>query len=337
MILAGDIGGTNTRIGLFPVHISALTGHTITAFPSGKYESLHAILHEFRENHPFESRDIHAAVFGVAGPVNREAVRTTNLNWTITRKSLEKEFGFQKVFLVNDLSAYACFLFLDDLAVPYFFPVNQAVLHQNQPVCLLAPGTGMGQAYMTFHPEIKRYTVHPSEGGHAGFSPACPLEMELYAFYMEKTGKQVTVETLCSGPGIGRIFSFLQEKKKMPVPVFLQTEIKETGDPAKSIVRAVTGEKSCEIAEKTMEVFVGILAGEARNLALKTLSAKGVYLGGGIPGRILSLFGRYDFPASFIGENPMSHLLEQMPVQVITHENAGLYGAYQYGRMQVSG
>jgi glucokinase len=81
----------------------------------------------------------------------------------------------------------------------------------------------------------------------------------------------------------------------------------------------------------TLGLFVDILAAEAGNLCLRVLATGGVYLGGGIPPRILAALDRRRFMRAFSDKGRLSHLLKKVPVYVIINPRAPLLGAVAYG------
>ena len=66
---------------------------------------------------------------------------------------------------------------------------------------------------------------------------------------------------------------------------------------------------------------------EAGNLALRVLATGGVYLGGGIPPRILPAPRQERFLGAFWGKARMSDLLVRVPVHVILNPKVALLGA----------
>jgi glucokinase len=81
----------------------------------------------------------------------------------------------------------------------------------------------------------------------------------------------------------------------------------------------------------TLNLFVSILGAEAGNLALKVMATNGVYLGGGIPRRILPFLENGRFMKSFRYKGRMSDLVSQIPVFVILNPRIALLGAAGYG------
>lgn len=87
----------------------------------------------------------------------------------------------------------------------------------------------------------------------------------------------------------------------------------------------------CSLSFHALEMFISILGAEAGNLALKVLATGGVYLGGGLPPRILSLLEKGGFMESFTSKGRMSRIMENIPVHVILNPRAALMGAAKTG------
>ena len=103
LVLAGDVGGTKTRLGVFAVSAGNCRALSERTFSSRDYGGIEAILSGF-----LASREkISAACFGVAGPVVRGEAVATNLAWRINVASLERALSVKKAALINDLVANA--------------------------------------------------------------------------------------------------------------------------------------------------------------------------------------------------------------------------------------
>jgi glucokinase len=83
-------------------------------------------------------------------------------------------------------------------------------------------------------------------------------------------------------------------------------------------------------------MFVSAYGAEAGNLALKVLSAGGVYVGGGIAPRILDKLGDGAFMKAFTDKGRLSPLLVNMPVRIILDSCAALLGAAAYARARAA-
>ncbi|HUH66683.1 MAG TPA: glucokinase [Syntrophales bacterium] len=324
LLLAGDIGGTNTRLGLFSEEKDLRSPLKFANFRSGDFSSLAAIVKEFLKG---AEMPVTAACFGVAGPVVQGVARITNLPWTLDEKRLASDLKLRAVRLVNDLGALA-------FMVPLLEERDIHALNEGMPVpggncAVIAPGTGLGEAFLTW--EGERYRGHPSEGGHADFAPGNKLEGELLAYLQEKLG-HVSYESVCSGPGILNIYCFLREKCYAEEPSWLSSRLTGARDPVPIIAEgALEPAVRCDLCVMTFNLFASILGAEAGNMALKVMATGGVYLGGGIPRRIMPYLGDGRFIESFRYKGRMSGLVSRMPVFVILDPQVALLGAAGYG------
>ncbi|NHZ72444.1 MAG: glucokinase [Aquificales bacterium] len=322
MLLAGDIGGTKTAVALFSTESDTLQPVVEMTFQNRKYDSLEAIIYEFMRDNP---KAITSASFGVAGPVVKGRANITNLPWVIDQAAIQKAFDFPKVHLLNDLESIAS-------AVPHLTEVDLVTLNKGaaEPegaIAVIAPGTGLGEAFLVWDGSM--YRAHPSEGGHVSFGPTNPDQVNLLEFMLERYG-HVSVERVCSGSGIPNIYACAKHHGRFPEPAWLQKELAEAIDPTPIIVEAAIQHKT-PICVATLGQFLDILADEASNMALKVLSTGGVYLGGGIPPRILSELQEPRFMEVFSSKGRFSDLMRQMPVHVIRNPKTALFGAAYYG------
>jgi len=323
MLLAGDIGGTKTNLAVYAAESGLSAPLAESTFPSRRYDSLEALINDFREHThlPFTS-----AVFGVAGPVVDGKATVTNLPWRMEEKGLQNALGVKSVRLLNDLESIAN-------AVPSLEAKDLHTLAPGAPVergplAVVAPGTGLGEAFLTW--DRKRYKAHPSEGGHASFAPVDEEQLAMLGFLQKKIG-HISYERVCSGLGIPNLYAFYKETGRCPEPEWLAEKLAAAPDPTPVIVETALAQPDCDICRCTLEMFVAILGGEAGNMALKVLATGGVYLGGGIPPRILPALEGGRFLAAFTAKGRFASLLANVPVHVILNPKAALLGAASYG------
>jgi glucokinase len=317
MILAGDIGGKKTNLGLFPKGKERPVPKVIETFSSQNAPGLEHIIRKFLEIHPVS---VTHACFGIAGPVVNGKSKTTNLPWKISEDRIKKQFNFHHVKLVNDLTATA-------MAIPLlnkdeFFPLNQAVSIKGQNLALIAPGTGLGKAMLIY--QNGRYLPVPSEGGHADFAPNSEAELNLWRYLHQHYG-HVSVERVVSGSGLVNIYNWLKDSGHLNEPDWLKQKLKET-DPAKVITEAALASKDPDCVE-ALNMFVSIFGAVAGNLALTGITTGGVYLGGGISPKILSKLKEDIFMEAFINKGRFKGFLEKIPVKVVLNDKAALIGA----------
>jgi len=324
LVLAGDIGGTKTVMALFSREKGPLHPLHEISYASSAYPGLDAIIEDFF-SHSKTTAPI--ACFGVAGPVREGRAVITKLPWQPDARRLQESHGFARAILINDLAAtgYA----LPNLAHSDFLIINSGIQTLEGALGIIAPGTGLGEAVFTW--DGSRYLAVPSEGGHSDFAPQSEIEIELLRF-LNKKYDHVSYDRICSGRGLPDIYAFFRSMDPSAEPEWLAEELAAADDPAPVIVSAaLTAGGQCEICRQTLELFVSILGAEAGNLALKGLTTGGMFLGGGIPPRILPALKEEKFMKSFTGKGRMSYLMQDIPVKVILNPKAALIGAASFG------
>jgi len=322
MLLAGDIGGTKSRLAVFADGGNPRESLAEEILPSGDFGGIEPLIGEFLKGRALTPERVCLAV---AGPVAAGRALLTNLPWVADAEQIRRAFGFRSVTLLNDLAATA-------RAVPLLKPAELHRLSAGEPVAegtiaLIAPGTGLGEAFLTW--DGARYREHATEGGHADFAPGNALEMELLR-ELGRESDHVSYETICSGPGLGRLYRFLRGRGAEEEPAGIVARLAEAADPAPIIVEAALADAS-PLCSRTVRLFASILGAEAGNLALKTLATGGIYLGGGIAPRIIPFLEEGLFLAAFRRKGPMADLLLRMPVHAILEPRAALIGAADRG------
>ena len=319
-ILAGDIGGTKSRLATFRIVGNKLLQVRDQRLPSDAYAGLNAILREYLAD---DERPILAACFGIPGPVHNGRAKPTNLTWGVDAAEISEEFDIPQVSVLNDLAANA-------YGISHLEPSDFAIVQKGAPDaegnrCVVSPGTGLGEAGMYW--DGTRYHVWACEGGHSDFGPRSPLEIALLEYLMKQFGHAST-ERVVSGMGIENIYKFLRETGRGRELPAVAAEMKTT-DPNRVISEYADSGK-CPMCVQTLEIFVGCLGAEASNMALKTMALGGVYLGGGIPGKMLHRIQSAGFLHAFNDKGRMSSLMEKTPVRVILNDGAALIGAGYY-------
>jgi glucokinase len=316
-VLAGDIGGTKTNLGLFRKDRRRPAATIVESFPSQEAPGLEKIVEQFLEIHP---ASVVSACFGIAGPVIHGRCKATNLPWEVSEAGLKKRFDWPRVRLLNDLVATAHAV--PSLQGRELHNLNAERGRKGENIALIAPGTGLGMALLVFHEG--RYISVPSEGGHVGFSPSNEEEVSLWRYLRQRCGR-VSVERVLSGPGLMNIYGWLRESRSYQEPAWLK-ELFKTMDPARVITdNGVEGKDP--LCGETLEVFVAILGATAGNLALACIATGGVYLGGGIPPKILPFLEKPNFLEAFADKGRFSDFVKRIPVRVILNERAALLGA----------
>jgi glucokinase len=320
VILAGDIGGTNSRLALFREEGGSLHLSHERKYPSREHNGLEEILNVFLDE---AAERVHSACLGIAGPVFRGQVQASNLPWLIDAQQLSRQSGIETVWLINDLEAHASGI--SDLQENDLVSLNSAAPQEGN-AALIAAGTGLGETALFW--DGRRHHVFASEGGHADFAPRTDLEIALLQYLRNKFGR-VSYERVLAGRGFKNIYDFLCDTKMEIPPDWLQQEIATAADPSAVITqRGLEGKAS--ICERTLDIFVAVYGAEAGNLALRMLARGGVFLSGGIAVKILPKLKGAAFLDAFTAKGRLSPLLEKVPVKVIVNEKVGLIGAARY-------
>ena len=321
MILAGDIGGTNTRIAFFNEEGGRLKfALEEKIYPSHNYKSLNEILALVLREH---GRNVDAACFGIAGPVLNGKVETPNLPWVADAAEISQQLGTRNVWLINDLHAHAWGI--DDLQPQDFVHLNPIEISGGN-AALIAAGTGLGEAGLYW--DGARRHAFPCEGGHCDFAPRDDIEIHLLQ-YLRNRFPRVSYERVLSGPGFRNIYEFLRDTGTEEEPAWLKQELGQLEDPAPLISNYGLHEKAA-ICTRTLDIFVSIYGAEAGNLALKMMATGGVYLSGGIAIKILEKLKGPAFLQAFVTKGRLQSLLETIPVRVIANDTVGLLGAARY-------
>lgn len=329
LLIAGDIGGTNTTLRL--VRVDRSTGEmeilSQTRYPSANFPDLVPIVKDFLAAAGAKSPEV--ACFAIAGPVINNTCELTNLKWSLDNKRLERELDIEKVSLINDFAAVSYGI----LGLPEkdIHTLQAGKPQKTAIIGILGAGTGLGESFLI--PSGSTYQVCATEGGHVDFAPRSALEFELleYLKSLHKTDR-ISVERVVSGRGIVAIYKFLRDRGDLAESPEIAAVIQSSQpqpDPAAVIAKAAL-EKTDPLCQKTMEMFVEAYGAEAGNLSLKLLPYGGLYVAGGIAPKILPLLQDGRFLAAFKHKGRMSILLSQIPVYVVLNSQVGLLGAVLY-------
>jgi glucokinase len=322
VVLAGDIGGTKSNLGIFAVTEGMprlLRGET---YPSADYASLDALLREFLGD---DAREIRAACFGVPGLVIENRASVTNLPWVLDGGAISSLVGGHSVVLINDLVATA-------EGVPLLAPDELAVLHPGGPgaagsgnLALIAAGTGLGMALLPR--TASGWMPVPSEGGHMDFAPRNEEETGLLFYLRELFGDHVSIERVVSGPGLFNIYRYLRDRAGHAESPEMGEALETEDDPTRAIGEAALSEAPDPLASRAVGLFISAYGAVAGNLALVGTATGGLYVGGGIAPKLLPRLQDGNFLRAFLNKGRFREFLETVPVRVILNERAALLGA----------
>ena len=316
-VLAGDIGGTNTRLAVFNVCGQQLETLAKASYPSQQYASLRDVIAVFLDTH---QHTLQAACFGVAGPVHHQEAKITNLPWQISATKIAESLKLARVSLLNDLEATAWGL--RTLQAEDFHPLQRGTDKATGNAAIIAAGTGLGEAGLYF--DGQQYHPFACEGGHTDFSPQTELDMALLRC-LAREHEHVSWERVVSGAGLVSMHACLCQLRQRESPDWLQQAMHE-GDPAAAISSAAQQGRDA-ICIEALEMFVHLYGVEAGNLALKLMATGGLYIAGGIAPKILQPLQSGAFMEAFLAKGRMRGLLERIAVRVVLNDEAALQGA----------
>jgi glucokinase len=328
MLLAGDVGGTKTLLGLFESAAGRPAPLAIAEFVTLDYAGLDAIIETFLTAQGVAPRQLTALTVGAAGAITGQVAELTNVPWRVDASALSRRFGVERVRLLNDLQAMAYsvpVLRADELAF-----LQEGTKIESGNVALIAAGTGLGVGMLL---NVNgRLIPGQSEGGHADFAARTPRELEMVAALTAVLGR-VSAEHILSGPGLVNVYGFTHgavDIARTPRDGGRLCDgvgpLDDPSDlPPRITASAFAGR--CPRCVEAVEMFVEAYGAEAGNLALRMVATAGVYVGGGIAPRILPALQAGRFIAAFRAKAPMDGLVSKIPVAVILNRKSGLLGA----------
>jgi glucokinase len=338
MLLAGDIGGTHTRLAAYALG----AGHSLASwlhpdpstvvplaeqvFPSHDQASLEAIVQVFVETHHLTPT--HAG-FGVAGPVVHGRAEVTNLPWVVDAPLLARTLGIGSVALINDLEAVA--YGIPVLGAADLLTLNAGASDASGNEAVIAAGTGLGAAGLYWDGVIHRPMA--GEGGHVDFAPRDALQIELLQYLLQRF-PHVSYERVVSGPGLVNLYQFLRDSRRAPESAAVAAVMRQ-GEPAAAITRAAL-DGTDALCVQALDLFCTIYGATAGNVALQFKATGGLFVGGGIAPKIRTALQQPAFRQAFLDKGRLRDLLEGIPVQVILNEKTGLLGAARCAALQAA-
>ena len=315
MLLAGDIGGTKTVLGLFDRAFPRPHPIASRIFSTLEHSELTEMISVFATEAAVPRALIEAASFGVAGPVLGETAQLTNGTLRVDARRLAETLDIGRVSLLNDLQAMA-------YAVPVLHAAELHVLQEGVALAagnmaLIAAGTGLGEALL--HRVDGRFIPSPCEGGHADFAARTERDITVLRALVRRY-QRASVEHVVSGPGL------INVHRAMHAGSCRAVEDDHSRDAPAAIARAAL-EGRCSECVDTLATFVEAYGAEAGNLALRTVATAGLFVGGGIAPKILPALTDGAFMHAFRDKAPLDDLMARIPVKVILHAEPGLLGA----------
>ena len=327
-ILGGDIGGTNTNLGVFGVQNNFPILLILFHFKSKELRGLHYAINEtlgcIRKNYKIK---IIKACFAVAGVLseNNDSVKITNLKWDVSKNILLKKTKLKKILLINDFEAIG--YGINMLTKKDIIVIKKAEKIQKANIIVIGAGTGLGKTTLIYDENHKSYVPMHSEAGHSDFAAQNQFELELIKFIRryKRTKQNISYELVLSGQGLSNIYLFLRKTGKFKETIYTR-EIGESKNQPELISKYRKIDPTCRA---TFKIFKIIYAKFAKNFALDALPFGGVYVAGGIAQKNKEIFDR-EFVRIFRQNYKIKEVLKKIPIYLIPNYNVGLLGAGLY-------
>ena len=303
-VMVCDVGGTNLRIAL--CRAPGSQPEIVLKDSTSAHRGLDGALQAAAKIAGVAPRSV---LVCAAGPVEGAHVRLTNANWAVDGPQIAQRLGLEQGLLLNDFEAQA--VALPHLTAGMTHEICPGATRDTAPMLVLGPGTGLGAAAL-----IKaegRWTVVTTEAGHAGFGPA-DAEEEAFWPHLERAEGRVTFESVLSGPGLARLYAALRAARGLALD----------GVDAAGVQAAAR--RGDAVAVEAIRRFWRLTARCAGDLALIFLARGGVTLSGGVLPRLVDWLDPADFRAAFIAKQPMKGVMSDIPVRLIVHADAALFG-----------
>ncbi|MCC7549683.1 MAG: glucokinase [Burkholderiales bacterium] len=304
--LLADIGGTNVRFALVapgssePEQAISYRGADFVGFEQAVRAYLQAT----------GQPQVRRAAIDVATAITGDLVRLTNSPWAFSIEQTRRQFGFERLLVLNDFAALA--RSLPTLPPEDLRQVGRGRCEPRRAKALIGPGTGLGVSGLV--PCGEGWTALEGEGGHTAFSPMTEREDAVLSVLREGYG-HVSTERLASGPGLVNLYEALCR---------LDHEVPRGLEPGQiSEVGMAGSDRHCVEA---LEMFCAVLGTAAANLAVTLGARGGLYIGGGIVPRLGEWFDTSPFRRRFEHKGRFSSYLAAVATLVITAENPALRG-----------
>jgi len=317
-VLAGDVGGTSTRLGVFERRAGRPAAVATRTYGTREFATIEAMAAAFLDQVGVSPSTLSAGCFGAAGPVIDGVATLTNTPVRVDARAIALALGLPNVSILNDLEALA-------YAVPVLAENELSVLQEGRAndsgaIAIIAAGTGLGEAVL--HRMGDRFVAKASEAGRSDFAARTERDIVVLRALTREYGR-AAIEHVVSGPGLVNVHRALQHTK-------CDAAIDMTAADAPTAIANSAIARTCGICIETMALFVDAFGAEAGNLALRAVATAGVYVGGGIAPKTLQLLALGAFVHAFCAKAPFTSLLQSIPIKVILNSEAGLLGAAQF-------
>lgn len=308
--LVGDIGGTHARFGL--VRRQEVT--EVCELRCADFEGLASALEAYFKS-KLGGASANSACIAVATPVLGDRVSLTNSDWAFSIESTRARFGLRELRVVNDFAALARsvpLLGARDLDRVWLPPSSPRAA--KAPCLVMGPGTGLGMASVV---NLQgRWHILPGEGGHMTLPAQTPADLELLRV-LWRDYSHVSAERLLSGTGLPLLHRALAVVRGTP------------GDDLPDAAAVVNAARYLPSgpAGDTLRTFSRMLGVVAGNAVLTLGASGGVYLAGGVLGKLGELFDKQAFVEGYAAKGRFSSYVSAVPVHHVVHPYPALLGA----------
>ena len=310
-IVTADIGGTHARFALATIEQGRVThlGEPVT-LKCAEYASLQTAWEAFGQTigEPLPR----AAAIALATPIRGEVLKMTNNPWVIRPALVREKLNVDDYILINDFGGVAHAV--QHCGADHYSHLcgPGGDLPEKGVITVIGPGTGLGVAYVVRSPD--GYRAVETEGGHVDYSPLDSIEDAILA-RLRRQHRRVSVERVCSGPGLAAIYETLASIEGRAVVSMEDKALWQL---------ALSGEDS--LAAAAFDRFCLSLGAAAGDFALAQ-GAGAVVIAGGLGQRIADRLPQSGFEERFVAKGRFQQLMETIPVKLIDHPQPGLFGA----------
>jgi len=305
--LLGDIGGTNARFALVHGDGSPITQEV--TLPTGQFPDLAAAASSYLQQ--VGQSGVRQACIAIANPIDGDALKMTNNHWQFSIEATRQTLGLDSLLMLNDWEAMA-------MAAPALLGSDLEQIGSGEPVSnapkgLIGPGTGLGVSSLV---RSRRGDWVPiaGEGGHVSMSPTCEREADILRI-LWRTHPHVSVERVVSGMGLENLYRAICELNGTEAENLVAAQV---------TTRALaTQDVACEEA---LDRMCRLLGNAAANLAVTLGARGGIYIGGGVIGRLGDYFAQSGFRAAFEAKGRFENYMRRIPTYVIRAEQPALIG-----------
>ena len=305
--LLGDIGGTNARFAL--VHGDGTPITQEITLPTGQYPDLAAAAQAYLQQAGQPA--VRQACIAIANPIDGDLLKMTNNHWQFSIEATRQQLDLDSLLMLNDWEAMA--MAAPALSGADLEQIGPGELVPDAPKGLIGPGTGLGVSSLV---RSRRGDWVPiaGEGGHVSLSPTCAREADILRV-LWRTHAHVSAERVISGMGLENLYRAICELNGTEAEPLVAAQVSE---------RALAAQDAA--CEEALDRMCRLLGHAAANLALTLGARGGIYIGGGVIGRLGDYFAKSGFRAAFEAKGRFANYMKRIPTYVIRAEQPALIG-----------